>query len=184
MCYSAQLFCPLTELTAFVDHFLCLIDVFLSSDINYFCLFVVFPPMRCFYPTLVQRSKQGKSTQVCRFATFYRSRPSINQNILTICYLVTPLEKDLGFLRIGSLNVRVKKTTEAFSNFLGVGHGTQRQGSHPQQRYRNTIQQGHGSRHRPSATLTEENEPDGPEVSSKTQPLKPWNSVDDIPVVR
>ncbi|KAG6461299.1 hypothetical protein O3G_MSEX012546, partial [Manduca sexta] len=26
-----------------------------------------------------------------------------------------------GFLRIGSLNVRVKKTTEAFSNFLGVG---------------------------------------------------------------
>lgn len=31
------------------------------------------------------------------------------------------LEKELGFLRIGSLNVRVKKTTEAFSNFLGVG---------------------------------------------------------------
>nr|CAD7415185.1 unnamed protein product [Timema poppensis] len=31
------------------------------------------------------------------------------------------LEKDLGFLRIGSLNMRVKKTTEAFSNFLGVG---------------------------------------------------------------
>ncbi|KAI4469550.1 sosondowah isoform g [Holotrichia oblita] len=30
--------------------------------------------------------------------------------------------KDLGFLRIGSLNVRVKKTTEAFSNFLGVGN--------------------------------------------------------------
>ncbi|XP_068083860.1 uncharacterized protein [Anabrus simplex] len=30
-------------------------------------------------------------------------------------------EKDLGFLRIGSLNVRVKRTTEAFSNFLGVG---------------------------------------------------------------
>ncbi|CAH1113085.1 unnamed protein product [Psylliodes chrysocephalus] len=28
-----------------------------------------------------------------------------------------------GFLRIGSLNVRVKKTTEAFSNFLGVGSG-------------------------------------------------------------
>ncbi|XP_075163535.1 ankyrin repeat domain family member sosondowah isoform X2 [Haematobia irritans] len=32
-------------------------------------------------------------------------------------------EKDSGFLRIGSLNVRVKKTTEAFSNFLGVGNG-------------------------------------------------------------
>lgn len=30
------------------------------------------------------------------------------------------LEKE-SFLRIGSLNVRVKKTTEAFSNFLGVG---------------------------------------------------------------
>lgn len=33
-------------------------------------------------------------------------------------------EKDTGFLRIGSLNVRVKKTTEAFSNFLGVGGGS------------------------------------------------------------
>ncbi|XP_073975041.1 uncharacterized protein isoform X1 [Rhodnius prolixus] len=31
-------------------------------------------------------------------------------------------EKDLRFLRIGSLNVRVKRTTEAFSNFLGVGN--------------------------------------------------------------
>ncbi|BES98149.1 Ankyrin repeat [Nesidiocoris tenuis] len=31
-------------------------------------------------------------------------------------------EKDLGFLRIGSLNVRVKRTTEAFSHFLGVGN--------------------------------------------------------------
>ncbi|XP_046677792.1 ankyrin repeat domain-containing protein SOWAHC isoform X3 [Homalodisca vitripennis] len=31
-------------------------------------------------------------------------------------------EKDSGFLRIGSLNVRVKRTTEAFSNFLGVGN--------------------------------------------------------------
>lgn len=29
-------------------------------------------------------------------------------------------EKDSGFLRIGSLNVRVKRTTEAVSNFLGV----------------------------------------------------------------
>ncbi|XP_055623034.1 uncharacterized protein LOC129766491 [Toxorhynchites rutilus septentrionalis] len=35
-------------------------------------------------------------------------------------------EKDSGFLRIGSLNVRVKKTTEAFSNFLGVGTNTTR----------------------------------------------------------
>lgn len=31
----------------------------------------------------------------------------------------------MGFLRIGSLNVRVKKTTEAFSNFLGVGNSSQ-----------------------------------------------------------
>ncbi|XP_034951147.1 ankyrin repeat domain-containing protein SOWAHB [Chelonus insularis] len=33
-------------------------------------------------------------------------------------------EKDLGFLRIGSLNVRVKRTTEAFSQFLGVASST------------------------------------------------------------
>lgn len=32
----------------------------------------------------------------------------------------------MGFLRIGSLNVRVKKTTEAFSNFLGVGSNQHR----------------------------------------------------------
>ncbi|KAK3932141.1 UvrABC system protein B, partial [Frankliniella fusca] len=30
-------------------------------------------------------------------------------------------EKDSGFLRIGSLNVRVKRTTEALGNFHGVG---------------------------------------------------------------
>jgi hypothetical protein len=35
-------------------------------------------------------------------------------------------EKDLGFLRIGSLNVRVKRTTEAFSNFLGVGQSSEK----------------------------------------------------------
>lgn len=34
--------------------------------------------------------------------------------------MVEHAEKDLGFLRIGSLNVRVKRTTEAFSQFLGV----------------------------------------------------------------
>jgi len=34
--------------------------------------------------------------------------------------LIEYTEKDLGFLRIGSLNVRVKRTTEAFSQFLGV----------------------------------------------------------------
>lgn len=35
-------------------------------------------------------------------------------------WLIEHAEKDLGFLRIGSLNVRVKRTTEAFSQFLGV----------------------------------------------------------------
>jgi hypothetical protein len=35
-------------------------------------------------------------------------------------------ERDLGFLRIGSLNVRVKRTTEAFSNFLGVGQSSEK----------------------------------------------------------
>ncbi|XP_059484022.1 uncharacterized protein LOC132201680 [Neocloeon triangulifer] len=35
-------------------------------------------------------------------------------------------EKDLGFLRIGSLNVRVKRTTEAFSNFFHNQHNTDR----------------------------------------------------------
>ncbi|KAG8223609.1 hypothetical protein J437_LFUL003477 [Ladona fulva] len=38
-------------------------------------------------------------------------------------------EKELGFLRIGSLNVRVKRTTEAFSNFLGVGSQNSNSGS-------------------------------------------------------
>ncbi|XP_043476130.1 ankyrin repeat domain-containing protein SOWAHB isoform X2 [Leptopilina heterotoma] len=35
-------------------------------------------------------------------------------------------EKDLGFLRIGSLNVRVKRTTEAFSQFLGVANNNEK----------------------------------------------------------
>lgn len=39
---------------------------------------------------------------------------------ITAKVCVTFTEKE-GFLRIGSLNVKVKKTTEAFSNFLGVG---------------------------------------------------------------
>lgn len=61
--------------------------------------------------------------------------------------ILLAVEKDLGFLRIGSLNVRVKKTTEAFSNFLGVGNGNgpvpmteagrhqQRTHRHPHQRH-------------------------------------------------
>lgn len=39
-------------------------------------------------------------------------------------FIFSRVEKDMKFLRIGSLNVRVKKTTEAFSNFLGVGSTT------------------------------------------------------------
>lgn len=47
---------------------------------------------------------------------------NFKHKFLLISNLFQKLEKDLGFLRIGSLNVRVKKTTEAFSNFLGVGN--------------------------------------------------------------
>ncbi|XP_053624173.1 uncharacterized protein LOC128683030 isoform X1 [Plodia interpunctella] len=36
-------------------------------------------------------------------------------------HTINTMSKKESFLRIGSLNVRVKKTTEAFSNFLGVG---------------------------------------------------------------
>ncbi|XP_012165869.1 ankyrin repeat domain-containing protein SOWAHB isoform X2 [Bombus terrestris] len=39
-------------------------------------------------------------------------------------------EKDLGFLRIGSLNVRVKRTTEAFSQFLGVATSSSASSNH------------------------------------------------------
>ncbi|XP_074101011.1 ankyrin repeat domain family member sosondowah isoform X2 [Cotesia typhae] len=39
-------------------------------------------------------------------------------------------KKDLGFLRIGSLNVRVKRTTEAFSQFLGVATNTNNEKIH------------------------------------------------------
>lgn len=140
---------------------------------------------------LTQRSKQGKSTQVSRlfpvadhlpYANYFRIKSPF------VCPHRRPTEKDLGFLRIGSLNVRVKKTTEAFSNFLGVGPGTQqRQSSHPQQRYRNN-HHGTASRHRTSAPLAEENEPDGGGSESakphRNDHLKAWNSVDDIPVVR
>ncbi|XP_033175059.1 ankyrin repeat domain-containing protein SOWAHB isoform X3 [Bombus vosnesenskii] len=39
-------------------------------------------------------------------------------------------KKDLGFLRIGSLNVRVKRTTEAFSQFLGVATSSSASSNH------------------------------------------------------
>lgn len=57
--------------------------------------------------------------QVCRMQF---SDVWTNENYSKITGLVHCItEKDSGFLRIGSLNVRVKRTTEAFSNFLGVG---------------------------------------------------------------
>ncbi|XP_037045054.1 ankyrin repeat domain-containing protein SOWAHC isoform X3 [Bradysia coprophila] len=48
-------------------------------------------------------------------------KPLDYRKIHTTVSASTYSKKDLGFLRIGSLNVRVKRTTEAFSNFLGVG---------------------------------------------------------------
>lgn len=64
-----------------------------------------------------QKSKQGKSSQVILKIIGFQTM------VFNICMLYSGsfVEKDLGFLRIGSLNVRVKKTTEAVSNFLGVG---------------------------------------------------------------
>ncbi|XP_055382595.1 homeobox protein 9-like [Condylostylus longicornis] len=55
------------------------------------------------------------------------------------------IEKDSGFLRIGSLNVRVKKTTEAFSNFLGVGGSngnTNQNNNHHHYHHQNQLQSG------------------------------------------
>ncbi|RZC32176.1 uncharacterized protein BDFB_009258 [Asbolus verrucosus] len=55
-----------------------------------------------------------------------RKKPTGNMLMVCKCQnnFMSVSDKDLGFLRIGSLNVRVKKTTEAFSNFLGVGSGS------------------------------------------------------------
>ncbi|XP_067646216.1 uncharacterized protein [Eurosta solidaginis] len=68
-------------------------------------------------------------------------------------------EKDSGFLRIGSLNVRVKKTTEAFSNFLGVGNGHTLShaatANRPHQRSHRHHLQGH--RHLPQSGTTMRN---------------------------
>ncbi|XP_063910291.1 uncharacterized protein LOC135127678 [Zophobas morio] len=62
-----------------------------------------------------------------RLPSYYfedKDQKARKDNIRKIKARKKPSEKDLGFLRIGSLNVRVKKTTEAFSNFLGVGSGS------------------------------------------------------------
>ncbi|XP_041987182.1 ankyrin repeat domain-containing protein SOWAHB isoform X2 [Aricia agestis] len=47
--------------------------------------------------------------------------PPVVQTPVSPTRLAHSFSKKEGFLRIGSLNVRVKRTTEAFSNFLGVG---------------------------------------------------------------
>ncbi|KAH8405407.1 hypothetical protein KR222_011374 [Zaprionus bogoriensis] len=115
------------------------------------------------------------------------------------------VEKDLGFLRIGSLNVRVKKTTEAFSNFLGVGgngamtcgpggpievgrHQQQRSHRHPHQRHHlhanGTTRDRHHPTQRASATA-----PYGMTSSRSSVPInrnlydavhKSWGSADNI----
>ncbi|XP_011195991.2 uncharacterized protein LOC105221041 [Zeugodacus cucurbitae] len=79
----------------------------------------------------------------------------------------TAAEKDSGFLRIGSLNVRVKKTTEAFSNFLGVGNGhTLSQAGaasrHHQRSHQHRLQ---SHRHHPAAGMTRN------PMMMKTKPL-------------
>lgn len=79
------------------------------------------------------------------------------------------IEKDLGFLRIGSLNVRVKKTTEAFSNFLGVGTNN----NHGQ--YSNTV--GNGASHR--MLHARNSVPKSHDQYDKLH--KNWGSADNIP---
>ncbi|XP_069967032.1 uncharacterized protein [Bactrocera oleae] len=79
----------------------------------------------------------------------------------------TTAEKDSGFLRIGSLNVRVKKTTEAFSNFLGVGNGhtlsqTGAASRHHQRSHQHRLQ---NHRHHPAAGMTRN------PMTMKTKPL-------------
>lgn len=92
-------------------------------------------------------------------------------------------EKDLGFLRIGSINVRVKRTTEAFSNFLGVGSAQTRvpasalQHQHPH----------HNQRHHPhhhrhgghGAAGVRSSAPPGQYADKKMH--KYWGSADNIP---
>lgn len=82
------------------------------------------------------------------------------------------VEKDLGFLRIGSLNVRVKKTTEAFSNFLGVGSNNNHQ--QHSQTYNNNLANRMPNNVRASA----------PPTSTYFEKIhKNWGSADNIPRV-
>lgn len=77
------------------------------------------------------------------------------------------IEKDLGFLRIGSLNVRVKKTTEAFSNFLGVGSNSNLQYGNNSNEINHRVLQARGS----------------VPISSFDMIHKSWGSADHIPPV-
>ncbi|CAO1306834.1 unnamed protein product [Diamesa tonsa] len=72
-------------------------------------------------------------------------------------------EKDLGFLRIGSLNVRVKKTTGALSHFLGVG----------------TSSHHHQNRLQPQQTIRSSAPPSSFEHFDRLH--KNWGSDNDVP---
>lgn len=102
-------------------------------------------------------------------------------------------EKDLGFLRIGSLNVRVKKTTEAFSNFLGVGSGNttstgittnHHHPTHPQSGMMTTAtgpakMRGPGHHHLPAHVRA--SAPPTGSLFDPTKIHKSWGSADNIP---
>lgn len=100
----------------------------------------------------MQKLSQGRSIQV----GFSHHCQVVN---ILLIFIPFNLEKDLGFLRIGSLNVRVKKTTEAFSNFLGVG---------------NTARMSQMIHMRASA----------PQSAFEKFELKSWGSADTIPQVK
>ncbi|GLV32252.1 sosondowah [Carabus blaptoides fortunei] len=68
-----------------------------------------------------QRDIRDWSGRTAEYYSTTRRNTTKSDNYHKMKIMKKSSEKDLGFLRIGSLNVRVKKTTEAFSNFLGVG---------------------------------------------------------------
>ncbi|KNC33054.1 hypothetical protein FF38_07159 [Lucilia cuprina] len=99
----------------------------------------------------VARRKESFLRKTLRAAT--SSRSNNNPDNVTNQTRKPTVEKDSGFLRIGSLNVRVKKTTEAFSNFLGVGNGTihshhQQQQQHHHPHAVSTVNHPHQRHHR------------------------------------
>lgn len=66
------------------------------------------------------KSRKKQSGKILVIELYKEMPEFLISNHLSFIFLFF-IEKDLKFLRIGSLNVRVKKTTQAFSNFLGVG---------------------------------------------------------------